>query len=114
MNKTEKYLSVGILAALCAAVVGEEILCFIRAYSELWYTILVPGLVVVALALIAYFKKCRWLNVIASAIVVVGCALLVGFPSYVMYLALILGIASLVAEIIELVLYVVQKRKTEN
>ena len=112
MRDVKKYISLGVSVALLVACWGEFILCFIRGYSELWYTIAVPSLIVSALALAAFLCKMYWLNFIAAAIAIAGCILLVGFPAYVMYLGFALGGASLVAECALLVMCVMQKRKT--
>ncbi len=104
MNGLRKILPTVILAAVATAAVGEFIICFIRGYSELWYSVLVPGAITLALAVAAYFAKVRWLNAVASVVWITVCVLLIGFPAYVMYLGLILGGLTLVAEITELVL----------
>ena len=112
MNACKKYLSLGIFIAQLAACWGEFVLCFIRGYSELWYTIAVPSLIVSALVVAAFLcKEHYWLYGIATAIVIAGCVLLVGFPAYVMYLGFVLGGASLVAECTLLVIFIVEKRK---
>ena len=48
MEKVTKYLNLALLILLAAACLGEFVLCFIRGYSELWSTILVPSALVVA------------------------------------------------------------------
>ncbi len=111
MDRIKKYLLLGIFIALAVACWGEFVLCFARGYNELWYTILVPSVIVTALAAAAFFTKAKWLNAVATVIVLVGAALLIGFPDYTMFLALILGGASLVAETVLLVMYVREKRR---
>ena len=111
MEKFWKYLPLCILISLVAAVVGEFILCFARGYSELWYTILVPGLIICALAAAGYFTRFKWLYFIATVIIAVGAVLLIGFPAYVLYLGFILGGLSLVGEIILLVYKLKNKDK---
>lgn len=79
-------------------VLGEFVLCFIRGYEELWYTIAIPSVIVTVLALFAFKTRCKWLFFVGTAIVSGGAVLLIGFPAYVMYLALISGGFSLAAE----------------
>ena len=110
MEKVTKYLNLALLILLAAACLGEFVLCFIRGYSELWYTILVPSVLVVALAVAAFKTHVKWLYFIGTAIVLGGAVLLIGFPLYVMYLALIFGGLSLAAEICMLVIYICGRR----
>lgn len=105
MEKVQKYLNIALMIALTAACGGEFILCFARGYEELWYTILIPSAIVAALALSAFCTRHKWLYFLASAIVSGGAVLLIGFPDYVMYLALVLGGLSLLAELFWLVFY---------
>lgn len=105
MEKVKKYLNVALPVALIASCWGEFILCFARGYEELWYTILIPSAIVTALALSAFRTRHKWLYFLASAIVSGGAVLLIGFPDYVTYLALVLGGLSVLAEIFWLVLY---------
>lgn len=111
MDKVKKYLNIAVLAMLCLACWGEFILCFIRAYSELWYTILVPSAIVTALAVAAYFCRAKWLYFIATVIVIGGAVLLIVFPSYVMFLAIVCGVLALAGQIAMLVLYCLERRK---
>lgn len=104
MEKIKKYLNIGLCIAILAACWGEFILCFARGYEELWYTILVPSLIITALSACALKTRLKWLYFIATAIELAGAVLLIGFPNYVMFLALILGGLSLAAEIFWLVL----------
>lgn len=110
MKNLHKYINIVVLVALCLACWGEFILCFIRAYSELWYTILVPSLIVTALAFGAFFSKFRWLYFIATVIVIAGAVLLIGFPSYVMYLAIICGAVALAGQIMLWAMYIKNKK----
>lgn len=93
------------MVCLLAACWAEFVLCFARGYEELWYTILVPSLVVTVLAAAGYLTKHRWLYFIATVIVVGGAILLIGFPSYILYAGLIFGALSLAGEITLLILY---------
>lgn len=111
MEKFLKYLPLCIMISLIVAAAGEFILCFARGYEELWYTILVPGLIICVLAAAGYFTKYKWLYFIATAIIAVGAVLLIGFPAYVLYLGFILGGLSLVGEIILLVYKLKNKDK---
>ena len=114
MNGSKKYISLGIFVALVVACWGEFILCFIRGYSELWYTIAVPSLIVSAIAVAAFLSKKYWLYSAATAMIIAGCVLLVGFPSYVMYLGFALGGAALVGECALLVIFIIEKRKARR
>lgn len=111
MEKFLKYLPLCIMISLIVAAAGEFILCFARGYGELWYTILVPGIVICALAVAGYLTKFRWLFFIATAIIAVGAILLIGFPSYVLYLGLICGFVSLAGETVLLVNYIKNRKK---
>lgn len=110
MEKVKKYLNIALLAALLLACWAEFVLCFIRGYEELWYTILVPSVIVTVLAAFAFRTRLKWLYFIGTAVVLGGAVLLIGFPSYVMFVALICGGLSLVAEIFWLVLYIKGRR----
>lgn len=114
MRDVKKYISLGVFVALLVACWGEFILCFTRGYSELWYTIAVPSVIISALALAAFLRKKHWLNFIAAAIAIAGCILLVGFPAYVMYLGFTLGGAALVGECALLVIFIIEKRKARR
>lgn len=110
----EKYAGPGLAIVISAACVLEFILCFVRGYEELWYTILVPSVIVIALACFACFTRRKCLYAVASAILVAGSILLIGFPSYVMYAALILGALSLLTEAVWLILRILWGRKGED
>jgi len=114
MEKLKKYLPLCVMGFLLVACWGEFILCFARGYEELWYTILVPSAIITALAVAGYFTKLKWLYVIATALIVAGAVLLIGFPSYVLYLGLILGGLSLVGEIIMLAFYIKDRQTVTN
>ena len=110
MEKLIKYLPLCVLISFLIAVWGEFILCFIRGYEELWYTVLVPGVLLTALAVAGYLTKFRWLFFIATALIFLGAILLIGFPSYVMYLAFICCGLSLIGEVALLILFIKNKR----
>ena len=88
MKKILEHLPVCILSSLLLAVWFEFILCFIRGYSELWYTILTAAVIV---------------SVIATAFIVVGSELLIGFPDYTVYFAFVANGFALLFEIILIV-----------
>ena len=111
MEKVLKYINIALLAALLVACWGEFILCFARGYEELWYTILVPSAIITVLCAFGFKTKLKWLYFIATAIVLAGAVLLFGFPSYIMFLAIILGALSLIAEILWLAVYIKGRRK---
>lgn len=104
MEKIRKYLTIGILASLILGGLGEFILCFIRGYSELWYTILAMDVLVSIFLVIAVLKKKIWPTYVSTGFLLAGAILLATFPYYVMYLAFICGGLSLVAEIVLTVL----------
>ena len=87
-EKIIEHLPVCILSSLLLAVWFEFILCFIRGYSELWYTILTAAVIV---------------SVIATAFIVVGSELLIGFPDYTVYFAFVANGFALLFEIILIV-----------
>jgi hypothetical protein len=111
MKKLKEYLPLSIMICLLAACWAEFILCFLRGYEELWYTILIPAIVVSALAAAGYFTKHRWLYCIATAIVLGGAILLIGFPSYVLYAGSAFGALSLVGEIALLIFHLKERKK---
>lgn len=88
MKKIIEHLPVCILSSLLLAVWFEFILCFIRGYSELWYTILTAAVIV---------------SVIATAFIVVGSELLIRFPDYTVYFAFVANGFALLFEIILIV-----------
>ena len=110
MGPCLKYLNIALIASLLAACWAEFILCFARGYEELWYTILVPSVIVTVLAAFALKTRFKWLYFIGTAVVLGGAVLLIGFPSYVMYVALVCGGLSLVAEIFLLALFIKERR----
>ena len=103
MKKIIEHLPVCILSSLLLAVWGEFILCFIRGYSELWYTILTAGVIVSVIAFFGYHTKKVWLSIIATAFIVVGSELLIGFPDYTVYFAFVANGFALLFEIILIV-----------
>ena len=111
MKNAIKYLNLALLIALAVACWGEFILCFVRGYEELWYTIAVPSAIVTVLAVFGFKTRAKWLFFIGTAIVLAGAVLLIGFPSYIMYVALILGGLSLVAEVFWFVIWLRERRK---
>lgn len=113
MNKITKHLNLALLIALVVACWGEFILCFARGYEELWYTIAIPSVIVSVLAVFGFKTRNKWLFFVGTAIVLAGAVLLIGFPSYIMFLALILGALSLAAEIVLLVIWL-RARKAET
>lgn len=100
MEKLKKNISVCTLITLLIACLGEFILCFVRGYSELWYTILIPALIITILSLIGFLSKNKWLYSIATVIMITGGILLIVFPAYITYLALGLGAVSFAEEIL--------------
>ena len=84
-----------------------------RGYEELWSTILVPSVIITVLALFAFKTRIKWLYFIATAIELAGAVLLVGFPSYAMFLAFILGGLSLVAEIFWLATWCAKRKRNK-
>lgn len=108
MKKIIEHLPVCILSSLFLAVWGEFILCFIRGYSELWYTILTAAVIVSVIAFFGYHTKKVWLSVIATAFIVVGSELLIGFPDYTVYFAFVANGFALLFEII-LVVYQIKE-----
>ena len=105
MEKLKKNISVCTLITLLIACWGEFILCFVRGYSELWYTILIPSLLVTVLSVIGFLSDYKRLFLIATVITIGGAVLLIVFPAYIMYLALSLGAVSFAEEIILFILY---------
>ncbi len=110
MLKLRKYLPLAVAVCLLCAVWGEFIICFARGYEELWYTILALCIVVTALAAAGYATKLRWLYFIASVIIFASVALLIGFPSYACYCALVLGAVATVGQAVMAVLYLIDKK----
>lgn len=113
MDKVIKYVNIGLFAAILVACWGEFLLCFARGYEELWSTILVPSVIITVLALFAFKTRIKWLYFIATAIELAGAVLLVGFPSYAMFLAFILGGLSLVAEIFWLATWCAKRKRNK-
>lgn len=109
MDNVKKYLNIAQLFLLLAACWGEFILCFARGYSELWYSVLVFGIITSALAAAAFFTRHKYLYFIASSVVITGAVLLIGFPAYVAFAALICGGLSLAGEAAVLVLHLKRK-----
>ncbi len=103
-----------LLIAIMVACWGELVICFLRGYEEFWVTILIPSVVITVLCIVAYLTHFKWMYAISSVIIIAGVVLLIGFPSYVMYLGLILGALSLIAEIVWLVLYLLDKKKAKQ
>lgn len=110
MIKFKKHINIATLALLLLAVWGELVICFARGYGELWYTILVVAVVVSGLSIAAFLTKCKYLYVVASVLTILGVILLIGFPAYVCYLALVCGVLSLAGESLLLVIYLKERR----
>ena len=108
MKKIIEHLPMCILSSLFLAVWVEFILCFIRGYSELWYTILTAAVIVSVIAFFGYHTKKVWLSIIATAFIVVGSELLIGFPDYTVYFAFVANGFALLFETI-LIVYQIKK-----
>ncbi len=111
IKKIEHILYIALPILILVACYGEFILCFIRGYEELWYTILVPSIVCTILTIFGYKTHLKWLYFIATVIIIAGTVLLIGFPSYIMFVALICGGISLIVEIVLLVFHFLKKRQ---
>ncbi|MCD8294777.1 MAG: hypothetical protein LUE27_06015 [Clostridia bacterium] len=111
MKKVFSLFNLILMIVILVACWGEFILCFARGYEEFWATILIPSVIITALCIAGYKTRLKWLYAIGSVIIIVGAVLLIGFPSYIMYLGLILGAISLVAEIVWLVLHLRNRKK---
>ena len=70
-----------------------------------------PSAIITVLCAFGFKTKLKWLYFIATAIVLAGAVLLFGFPGYIMFLAIILGALSLIAEIFWLAVYIKGRRK---
>ena len=62
--------------------------------------------VIAAIAALAWRTRFKWLYFIATAVMLGGAVLLIGFPNYVLFVALILGGLSLVGEAFWLGVYI--------
>ncbi len=111
MKKFLKYINIILLSLLALGCVGEFIICFIRGYSELWSTILVGSILVLAFAVAAFLTKAKVLYLVSTVLLGVGTVLLIGFPSYYMYLGLVVTVITLILEIIWFVFRLMGKTK---
>ncbi len=105
-------LNISIYVSIILACLGEFISCFIRGYSEFWLTILIVSLEIIVLASIGMFTKLKFFSLFATALGILGSILLIGFPSYIPYAALIFLAISLILEVVEFV--IMFKNKIDN
>lgn len=96
----KKKINLCTFSLLVLATVSEFICLFIRGYSELWLTVLVVSLEIWCLGLVALFTKARFLFFVATLLGLIGSILLIGFPSYIPFAALIFFDLSLIVELI--------------
>lgn len=106
----KKYLSLITLITLLVGSLSELIICFARFYGELWYTILIMDVLVVGFALLSYWLKHYWINLISIVVLILGAILLCLYPMYIMYLAFIFGGLSLVELIVYYIISLVEKK----
>lgn len=106
-------LNLSIYISIILACLGEFICCFIRGYSEFWLTILIVSLEMIILASFGYFTKLKFLSFIATALGITGSILLIGFPSYIPYCAIIFLAISLILELIALILFIKDKKASK-
>lgn len=82
-----------------------------RGYAEFTLTLFVAGLFAMALALLAFFLKKRWLFFLPTILLLTGAVLLILFPSYVSFTGFVFGGLLLVGETLSL-LFAAKKEKT--
>lgn len=104
-------LNILIFISIILACIGEFIACFIRGYSEFWLTILIVSLEIIALSSIRMFTKLKFFSLFSTALGILGSILLIGFPSYIPYVAIVFFAVSLILEIIEAFLFIKEKIK---
>lgn len=95
----KKKLNLFIFILLILATVSEFICLFLRGYSELWLAVLVVSLEIWCLGFVSLFTKAHFLFLIATLLGLTGSILLIGFPSYIPFAALIFFGLSLIAEV---------------
>lgn len=95
----KKFKNITFLLILLATV-GEFLCCFLRGYQELWLTILIVSLEIILLETVGRFTKLGFFSLIAITLGLTGSILLIGFPSYIPFCALICFGLSLISEFI--------------
>lgn len=86
--------------SLLLGCVGEFVCCFVRGYEELWLSILLVSLEILSLAAIGLFKRNLLFSFFGTALGLFGSVLLIGFPSYVPFAAIVFFGLSLIRELI--------------
>lgn len=111
---TKKIISVLAFTLTALACIIECILSPLRGYGELFSTILVFSVVILLFSLVGLLKNIPLLYLLSGTLGIVGCILLIGFPSYVCYFALVLFPLSFVLSSISLMYSLCRRRKQEQ
>lgn len=110
MNKLPLLL----LACVSGGVLLEFILCFIRSYPELWYTILIFGLVALIPSLLGLVFKNGMLNVISGIVLIILAILMLAFPNYLMIVIFVMGTLAFLGGVFSLIMRFLPNKKDEN
>ncbi len=114
MKKAAYMLNYILLIAILIGCWGDLVVCFVLGNDEFWIAILVIAIACTALCFAAYLTRFRWMYAIASAAITVGAIVFIAAYSYAMYFSFVLGPLTIVAEIVWLVLYLLEKKKEKK
>lgn len=109
MKKISILFPLSLLILALVGTIGEFLICFMRSYSELWYTILMIDVIALIPAVLAYIFKKEWLNIIYGIVMIGGALLMTIFPSYIMYMSYIVGGLVILGSIAAVILKKAQK-----
>ncbi len=111
--KKEKLISWSVFASLILACLGEFRRARMIGYVELWSTILSASVLIIAFGAAGMFTKFSFLSFFGTGIGILGCILLIGYPSYIPFVGLVFFGLSLIAETVQLVFFIL-KIKNKN
>lgn len=95
---------------LSLAWVGEILEMLARQYEELCLTVLVVGIVITLFSLLTAFTDHLLFACLGTCLGIAGVVLLLGFPSYVPFVAILFLVLSLAYEILCLVFKIKEKK----
>ncbi len=112
--KKEKLISWSVFISLILACLGEFRRARIIGYVELWSTILSASFLIVAFGAAGMFTKFSFLSFFGTGIGILGCVLLIGYPSYIPFVGLVFFALSLIAESIQLVFFIIRIKNSKK
>lgn len=114
MKRILNKLPLLLLILVSVSFLLEFILCFIRSYSELWYTILVFDIVAMIPSVLGFIFKKNALNILSGLLLLALAILMLVFPSYLMIVSFVLGGIVFLGGMFSLIIRFIPKLKDES